>query len=755
MLKISSKDPEQEKAYALLAFLTTLSEAQSGFAGPDGLTVHPSDHIYVVGGAVRNFLLKKPVKDIDIVIDAVALSTDGIRRDAEWLADMIVANSPADARIEKSDPNNFGVELLNVKGDWIVNGVNLRGEDIEIAFARTETYKDGGFKPDHVEKATIEEDSLRREFTVNTLLWRFSDLADKGPSEEIIIDPLGIGLRDLKNNILDTPMDPEQTFKDDSTRMMRVMKFQFKYGFDVAPRVTEALKANPEYIRNAERNVLADLLKHTILNQDSYIEALNEMKENLILGEVIKLLNEEEVFRTSIMNWVHSKKDLNFLFVLLDYGFPIGDKISFLSEDEKRTFRENIKNLSKVDQYEYLRGIKSPGNLIKDRGFFMAFYNSVKELNPDLSIANFNANYYQPVAKEIILYTPEIAFTPEALKERVRDAVMTKLNMLAPTEGGFINVRLNKLAKYLENIKEEKCANSTRLLKTSGSKYEERLSAMVPQASGDVFIFDFDDTLFWTPEWFNEVSLDENNAAVGVTSTYPMIFGKAISFVNKLNSSPELYVRKTKKGEVIPELIEKARTFLPLSLRKKIVDIPALGKKNQVVFVLTTGSGGEMSVVDYKELFSSKHQRIFDTRGKYYPNAVIVSGDPNFYKVPETLGTVPNDEIVAVYKEYASNSYVLTARETALGMAEGVVNRLESVGLPAPLKVFTRPGGMSGSEYKGYVIGEFARQPNVTSITFYDDNKRYISGVRKILEERYPAFAEKVTLNHVSIEAKP
>ena len=242
---------------------------------------------------------------------------------------------------------------------------------------------------------------------------------------------------------------------------------------------------------------------------------------------------------------------------------------------------------------------------------------------------------------------------------------------------------------------------------------------------------------------------------MGVSNAYPMIFGKAISLVNKINSAPENYVRKNKDGSINPELIERAKTLLPMSLRKKIVDIPALGKKDQVIFVLTAGNGSEISISDYKELFPSKNQKLFDTRAKYYPNSVIVSGDPNFYKIPETLGTVPNDEIVPIYKEHAANAYVLTAREDTPGMAEGVINRLESIGLPAPLQVFTRPGGMSGSEYKGYIIGEFARQPSVTSITFYDDNQRYINGVSRILNERYSEFADKVSLNHVSIEAKP
>jgi tRNA nucleotidyltransferase/poly(A) polymerase len=755
MFKISSENSEERRAYALLGFLSKLTEDFGSFVSPSGKSVKIADHIYVVGGAVRNYLINKPVKDIDIVIDAVNLSVDGKRRDAKWLADLIVKNSPKEGCVERSPPNNFGVELVHVKGDWFIDGVNLKGEDIEIAYARTETYKPGGFKPDHVEKATIEEDSLRREFTVNTLLWKFSDLKEKGPSKEIVIDPLGVGLRDLENNVLDTPLDPKQTFKDDSTRMMRVMKFQFKYGFDVAPRVTEALRSNPEYIRNAEPNVLADLLKNTILNQDRYLDALEEMKSNLILEEIVQLLDENEAFRASIMSWIHDKKDLNFLFDLLDYGLPVGDKISFLPEEERFMFRTNIKGLPKFDQYEYLRGLKSPGNLIKDKSFFMTLYNSAKELSPDLSRAEFNANYYQPEAKRVLLNKPEVAFSPEALRKEVEDAVMKKIDLNPAIRGGFVDVRLDKLAGYLYNIKQEQYANSTLLLKTSGTNYEEELSRMIPQGSGDIYVFDMDDTLFWTPDWADHVALSEENVAVSVSEEYPMIFGKAISLINKINSTPENYVRKNKDGTINESLLERARAFLPFSLRKKIVDIPVLGKKNQTIFVLTAGNGSEVSINDYKELFSSKNQKLFDMRAKYYPNAVVITGDPNFYKIPETLGTIPNDEIIPIYREHAANSYVLTAREAAQGMSEGVISRLASLGLPAPLKVFTRPAGMSGSEYKGYVIGELAKQPKITSITFYDDNKRYINGIRKILRENYFEFEDKVTLNLVSIEAKP
>jgi len=754
MLKFSSDDAEQAKAYALLGYLTNLLDRQGSFLGEDGVGVRISGHVYVVGGAVRNFVIGKPVKDIDIVVDAINLSSDRVERDAKWFSKLIISDAPVDANISQVS-NDFGVEILHVNGDWIVGGTNVKGEDIEIAFARKESYALGGYKPQLVEKATIEQDALRREFTFNTLLWSFESLKEDGPSKEIIIDPLGIGLRDLENNIIDTPLSPEQTFEDDASRILRAMKFKFKYGFEIAPRVQEAIENNPEFIRNVPTENIYKLLTTTILNQNTYIVALDDMKKNGLLKEILLLVDENLTFKTSLKNWVYSERDLNYLFNILDYGFPFDDKVLFLSEAEQRTLRVNIQEMSKEDQERYLLGLKNPGALIADKTFFISLYKRVKVALPELTIPDFKANYYQPTFKDMILEAPNISFSPEILREKLEEAVMSKVDIPFATESKMINIRLNKLAQYLEIKNEEKFANLVLSFKQANLKVSERLRPMIPNASGDVYIFDFDDTLFWTPEWSDEVTLDENGVALGVSDKFPMIFGKAINLVNNINVNPEHYIRKDKKGVIDPELLERAQGLLPLSLKKKITDIPALGKKDQIIFVLINSMGGEVSIKEFKEFFSSKITKTFDTRAKYYPDAVIVSGDPNFYKVPDTLGTIPNEEILKIYKEKSNNSYILTAREEAPGMAEGAEARIRSVGLPAPLKVFTRPAGISGSEYKGYVIGEIASQPTVSSITFFDDNQRYINGVKKILNESYPAFSEKVILNHVSIEAKP
>jgi len=119
-------------------------------------------HVYVVGGAVRNFVIRRPIKDIDVVIDSVALRG----KDSDWFAKEVAKAIPAKTRIQTND---YGVALLHIVGDWMLGEENLQGEDIEIANARIESYTDGGYKPTHVEKATIEDDARRREFTFNCM----------------------------------------------------------------------------------------------------------------------------------------------------------------------------------------------------------------------------------------------------------------------------------------------------------------------------------------------------------------------------------------------------------------------------------------------------------------------------------------------------------------------------------------------------------------------------------------------------------
>jgi len=141
------------KSVALMRFLSRLAQ-RLGVAR----------HTYVVGGAIRNFLIEQPIKDIDVVIDSVAAG-----KDSEWFAEQVARAIPAPTNLTT---NQYGVAILTVKGDWDLDGESLKGEVIEIANARKESYggaEGKGYKPHMVEPTTIDEDVYRREFTFNCM----------------------------------------------------------------------------------------------------------------------------------------------------------------------------------------------------------------------------------------------------------------------------------------------------------------------------------------------------------------------------------------------------------------------------------------------------------------------------------------------------------------------------------------------------------------------------------------------------------
>jgi len=152
--------------------------------------------VFVVGGFVRDRLLNIPCKDIDFV-------TTG---DGPLLAEAVNAalgNPESHLSIFKT----FGTAMIRFE-DW----------DLEFVGARKESYSSDSRKPS-VSKGSLEDDQLRRDFTINALAFAIG-----GDDEYSIIDPFH-GLEDLDYKRIVTPMDPEKTFSDDPLRMMRAIRF--------------------------------------------------------------------------------------------------------------------------------------------------------------------------------------------------------------------------------------------------------------------------------------------------------------------------------------------------------------------------------------------------------------------------------------------------------------------------------------------------------------------------------------------------
>jgi poly(A) polymerase len=175
--------------------------------------------VYLVGGYVRDKLLKRRLpSDVDLVLEGDALQL------AQFLYERGLADHPP-----VTYPR-FGTAM-----------VHLGEIAVELVTARAESYHDASRKPATVKPATLYEDALRRDFTVNTLLENLHTGA--------IVDPLGVGLSDLQARQLRTPRDPHETFYEDPLRMLRAVRFAVQLGFTLDPAAEHAIREQADRLK--------------------------------------------------------------------------------------------------------------------------------------------------------------------------------------------------------------------------------------------------------------------------------------------------------------------------------------------------------------------------------------------------------------------------------------------------------------------------------------------------------------------------
>jgi uncharacterized domain HDIG len=189
---------------------------------------------FAIGGYVRDCFLQRNCKDIDIVVEGSGIAL------AEAVGNIVGS--------KVTFFKNFGTAMLHYKG-----------LEIEFVGARKESYNRNSRKP-IVENGTIEEDQLRRDFTVNALAFSLQK-EDYGT----LIDPFN-GVKDLQNGLLRTPLDPDTTYSDDPLRMIRAVRFASQLSFTIVPESIESIKKNKERLKILSRERISEELNKILMS---------------------------------------------------------------------------------------------------------------------------------------------------------------------------------------------------------------------------------------------------------------------------------------------------------------------------------------------------------------------------------------------------------------------------------------------------------------------------------------------------------
>lgn len=220
-------------------------------------------NIYLVGGCVRNLLMKAKVKDWDFTTNATP----------EQILNLF--------------PNGFYDNRFGTVG--IPVEIDVRKQVVEVTTFRTEHGYSDRRRPNHVAWGkSIEEDLARRDFTINAIALKLSTLASKLSTD--IIDPYN-GQKDLENKIVKAVGDPKQRFKEDALRLIRAVRIATEHEFTIEEKIWNEIVNDAKFIKEVSGERIQTELLRILASEHAY-EGIMLLKESGLLQYILPELLE-------------------------------------------------------------------------------------------------------------------------------------------------------------------------------------------------------------------------------------------------------------------------------------------------------------------------------------------------------------------------------------------------------------------------------------------------------------------------------
>ena len=366
---------------------------------------------YLVGGCVRDLMLNPSADSIDIDI---MVEGDGISF-AKLLAKKM--NVPKVVPFPK----------------FATAKIPYHEYEIEIASARLESYDKSSRNPSSIQISNIQDDLLRRDFTINAMS---ISLNENNFGE--FFDPFN-GMEDLKNEILKTPLNPDNTFSDDPLRMMRACYFASKLSLEIEPECLLSIQNNSERISIvSQERITNELFK--ILGTDRPSIGLNILQQSGLMEYVFPEISI--MYGLDQSNEYHHKDIFYHTLEVVDNAAKLSNNVDLrLAALGHDIAKPKTRRLSKSKGYTFYGHDDVGARMLKGVAESMKFSNSTRDF-----ITKLTALHLRPIS----LAKKEV--TDSAIRRLIVDAGEEIDDLMTLCRADITTKNPKNISKYLANF---------------------------------------------------------------------------------------------------------------------------------------------------------------------------------------------------------------------------------------------------------------------------------------------------------------